>query len=655
MAKALSLSLSQSLTRTKISFFLLFVSLCSLSYLFASYKNSKFFVQTPKISIRKGPPRLNLSNSQRPPSAPLDSEGRLDLSLPPSPVVNLQPLIEFCPANFTDYCPCQDPRRERLFHTGRYLHRERHCPGAGERVRCLIPRPKGYRTPFLWPKSKDYAWFANAPYKRLTESKKNQNWVRLVNNLFVFPGGGTSFPNGVKGYVDGIAKVVPLRTGEVRTVLDVGCGLLGCEVYVFIYGLCGYEPIVYKPITDICNLEIKSVASFGAYLTDFGILTMSLAPRDVHEAQVQFALERGLPAMLGVLSTYRLPYPARSFDMSHCSRCLVKWADYDGLFLIEIDRILRPGGYWVLSGPPINWRKLYRGWERQPKDLEQEQASIEDLARKLCWKKIIERGPFAVWQKPTNHVHCRMKSKVSHDQTFCADYDPDSAWYRNMESCITSLPEVKDIQMIAGGALKKWPERLNAAPPRIINGNIEGITVKIFNQDNQLWSQRVVHYSRALTLLAAGRYRNIMDMNAGLGGFAAALSKYAVWVMNVVPSDAKNKTLGAIYERGLIGTYMDWCEAFSTYPRTYDLIHADGILSMYMDKCDILDILLEMDRILRPEGAVIIRDHVDVIVKVKSIADRLRWHSWISQSENGALSMEKILFVDNSVSKTNAK
>ena len=48
-----------------------------------------------------------------------------------------------------------------------------------------------------------------------------------------------------------------------------------------------------------------------------------------------------------------------------------------------------------------------------------------------------------------------------------------------------------------------------------------------------------------------------MDMNAGLGGFAAALSKYAVWVMNVVPT-AKNNTLGIIYERGLIGTYMDW-------------------------------------------------------------------------------------------------
>jgi hypothetical protein len=49
-----------------------------------------------------------------------------------------------------------------------------------------------------------------------------------------------------------------------------------------------------------------------------------------------------------------------------------------------------------------------------------------------------------------------------------------------------------------------------------------------------------------------------MDMNAGLGGFAAALANDPVWVMNVVPSDAKQNTLGVIYERGLIGTYQDW-------------------------------------------------------------------------------------------------
>lgn len=127
-----------------------------------------------------------------------------------------------------------------------------------------------------------------------------------------------------------------------------------------------------------------------------------------------------------------------------------------------------------------------------------------------------------------------------------------------MEPCITPLPMVNEIKDVAGGALEKWPKRLNTAPPRIRSGFIEGITVKSFNEDNQLWKKRVSHYRIILESLFSGKFRNIMDMNAGLGGFAAALAKYPVWVMNAIPFDAKHNTLGILYERGLIGTYIDW-------------------------------------------------------------------------------------------------
>ncbi|OVA19195.1 putative S-adenosyl-L-methionine-dependent methyltransferase [Macleaya cordata] len=481
-------------------------------------------------------------------------------------------------------------------------------------VKCLVPTPAGYKTPFKWPESKKFAWFENVPSKKLIDYKKSQNWVQLEGNRLVFPGGGTSFKMGVKDYVSAINKVIPLKSGTIRTVLDVGCG----------------------------------VASFGAALMDYNILTMSVAPRDIHEAQVQFALERGLPAMLGILSIHRLPYPSRSFDMAHCARCLVPWTNYDGMYLMEIDRVLRPGGYWVLSGPPISGKISYKKWERQVQDLEEEQATLEDLAKKLCWKKIAERDAIAIWRKPTNHVHCIQNLKTWKYPLFCDATDPDAGWYKKMEPCITPLPKVKDIRGISGGALEKWPKRLNSEPPRVRSGINKLMTVRTFSEDNKLWNRRVSHYGSIIKSLSTGKYRNIMDMNAGLGGFAAALSKYPVWVMNVVPFDAKPNTLGVIYERGLIGTYMNWCEAFSTYPRTYDLIHADGIFSMYMDKCDILDILFEMHRILRPKGSVIIRDHVDVIVKVKGIAERMRWNCMIQHSENGPAHPEKVLFVDNS-------
>lgn len=76
-----------------------------------------------------------------------------------------------------------------------------------------------------------------------------------------------------------------------RVVLDVGCG----------------------------------VASFGGFLFDRDVLTMSLAPKDEHEAQVQFALERGIPAISAVMGTKRLPYAGRVFDVVHCARCRVPW------------------------------------------------------------------------------------------------------------------------------------------------------------------------------------------------------------------------------------------------------------------------------------------------------------------------------------------
>lgn len=57
------------------------------------------------------------------------------------------------------------------------------------------------------------------------------------------------------------------------------------------------------------------------------VLAMSFAPRDNHEAQVQFALERGVPAIIGVLGSIKLPFPSRAFDMAQCSRCLIPWGE----------------------------------------------------------------------------------------------------------------------------------------------------------------------------------------------------------------------------------------------------------------------------------------------------------------------------------------
>ncbi|KAK2375175.1 putative methyltransferase PMT2 [Trifolium repens] len=60
-------------------------------------------------------------------------------------------------------------------------------------------------------------------------------------------------------------------------------------------------------------------------------------------------------------------------------------------------------------------------------------------------------------------------------------------------------------------------------------------------------------------------------------------------------------------------------------------------------RCNIEDILLEMDRILRPEGAVIFRDEVDILIKVKKIVGGMRWDTKLVDHEDGPLVPEKIL------------
>lgn len=126
-----------------------------------------------------------------------------------------------------------------------------------------------------------------------------------------------------------------------------------------------------------------------------------------------------------------------------------------------------------------------------------------------------------------------------------------------MNTCITPFPKVTSKDEVAGGELKKFPARLFAVPPRIAKGSIEGVTTESYREDNKLWRKRLDVYKRINGLIGTTRYRNVMDMNAGLGGFAAALESRKSWVMNVVPTIAKN-TLGVIYERGLIGIYHNW-------------------------------------------------------------------------------------------------
>lgn len=130
-----------------------------------------------------------------------------------------------CALNFSEYTPCQERTRGRRFQRAMLVYRERHCPGKDELIRCLVPAPPNYKTPFKWPQSRDYAWYDNIPHKELSIEKAVQNWIQVEGDRFRFPGGGTGFPRGADTYIDEMNELIPLTDGSIRTAIDTGCGV----------------------------------------------------------------------------------------------------------------------------------------------------------------------------------------------------------------------------------------------------------------------------------------------------------------------------------------------------------------------------------------------------------------------------------------------
>nr|XP_017239566.1 PREDICTED: probable methyltransferase PMT24 [Daucus carota subsp. sativus] len=488
-----------------------------------------------------------------------------------------------------DFIPCLDNLQaiRRLRSTRHFEHKERHCPD--EPPTCLVPLPEKYQCSIQWPESREKIWYHNVPYTQLAEYKGHQNWVKVSGEYITFPGGGTQMMQGALPYIDTIQQSVPdIAWGKrSRVVLDVGCG----------------------------------VASFGGFLFDRDALTMSLAPNDEHEAQVQFALERGIPAFLGVMGSKRLPFPGKVFDVVHCARCRVPWHAEGGKLLLELNRLLRPGGYFVWSATPV--------YQKEPEDVQIWKA-MKKLLKAICWKVIsiykdkLNKVGVAVFQKTSSNECYEQRSEK--EPPLCKDSDdPNASWNVPLQACMHKIP--------AGEAERgskwpeQWPARMEKTPYWLLSSQV-GVYGKPapddFVADYEHW-KRVVSTSYATGMgINWSTVRNVMDMRAIYGGFAAALKEMNLWVMNVVNIDSPD-TLPIIYDRGLIGMYHDWCESFNTYPRTYDLIHADHLFSSIKKKCNFEALVVEVDRILRPKGKLIVRDKVEIIGELESMYKSMQW------------------------------
>ncbi|KAE8694019.1 putative methyltransferase PMT27 [Hibiscus syriacus] len=363
----------------------------------------------------------------------------------------------------------ENEKERRIGRTRHFEHRERHCPEEGPV--CLVPLP---------------IWYHNVPHTKLAEFKEHQNWVKVSGEFLTFPCGGTQLIHGSLHYIDFLQQAVPNIKWDKRSrvVLDVGCG----------------------------------VASFGGFLFDRDVLTMSFAPKDEHEAQVQFALERGIPAI------------------SSCDG--VPWHIENGMLLLEPNHVLRPGGCFVGSATPV-----YQKLPRNPDEIhllgtcDYQERQIEFHR---CCQSIRNLPQMNATANGRRIIHrCAMKMTVQ----MLSGMHP-------LRACMHRVP----VNLVERGARwpSNWPIRLQKAP-YWLNRSQMGIYGKPalldFAKDYEHWTRVVSKLYMSGLGISWSNVRNVMDMRAVYGGFAAALKDIKVWVMNVVNFDSPD-TLPIIYERG---------------------------------------------------------------------------------------------------------
>ncbi|KAF3786506.1 putative methyltransferase [Nymphaea thermarum] len=622
--------------------------------------------------------------------------------------------FELCNKELENYVPCYNVTANQLagFHDGEEF--DRHCEISGVGPHCLIRPSKDYKIPLRWPAGRDVIWSGNVKITKdqfLSSGSMTKRLMLLEENQIAFHSDDGTISDGVKDYSRQIAEMIGLTSDSefhmagIHTLLDIGCGF----------------------------------GSFGAHLFSVKLTTVCVAVYEVFGSQVQLALERGLPAIIGNFISRQLPYPSLSFDLVHCAQCGISWHEKDGMYLIEADRVLKPGGYFVLTLP------LTKSQGSTSRVKNQNMVTyIEEFVDKICWSLLSQQDETFVWQKTTD-AHCYAFRKQGDIPPLCKEESDVDSYYQPLASCISgtnserwipiqnrshvqpstnaiaihgkycfnclcyglvmykgesrvkavnsearpiyavvrdavvkiegwsgranfSVVQTDDFQIILGMeflcAAKMVPmphlrsvsimdERHPCMVPAVPTRKDKGIQQTEFDEDSKTWRSAVTDYWSLLTPLIFSDHpkrpgdedplppfnmiRNVMDMNARYGGFNHALLEEgkSVWVMNVVPVRTHN-TLPLIIDRGFAGILHDWCEPFPTYPRTYDMIHATDLLShhLHSEGCDLSALLLEMDRMLRPEGWVVFRDQIELIEKARIIATQIRWDARVIELQS---------------------
>ncbi|VVB03981.1 unnamed protein product [Arabis nemorensis] len=499
-----------------------------------------------------------------------------------------------CGKERESYVPCYNVTGNLLAGLQEGDELDRHCEFEREKERCVVRPPRDYKIPLRWPLGRDIIWSGNVKITKdqfLSSGTVTTRLMLLEENQITFHSEDGLVFDGVKDYARQIAEMIGLGSDTefaqagVRTVLDIGCGF----------------------------------GSFGAHLVSLKLMPICIAEYEASGSQVQLALERGLPAMIGNFFSKQLPYPALSFDMVHCAQCGITWDIKDAMLLLEVDRVLKPGGYFVLTSPTNKAQGNLPDTKKTSIS-----TRVDELSKKICWSLTAQQDETFLWQK-TAKSNC-YSSRSPASIPVCKDGD-SVPYYHPLVPCIS------------GTTSKRWIPIQNRSA-------VAGTTSALEIHGKNYWSLLTPlifsdHPKRPGDedpLPPFNMIRNVMDMNARFGNLNSALldERKSAWVMNVVPVNARN-TLPIILDRGFAGVLHDWCEPFPTYPRTYDMLHANELLThLSSERCSLMDLFLEMDRILRPEGWVVLSDKLGVIEMARALAARVRWEARVIDLQDGS-------------------
>lgn len=114
----------------------------------------------------------------------------------------------------------------------------------------------------------------------------------------------------------------------------------------------------------------------------------------------------------------------------------------DGILLKELNRILRPNGYFIYSAPPAY---------RKDKDFPEIWDKLVKLTSGMCWKLIAQKVQTAIWVKQENNSCLQHNAQEKLVNVCDSEDDLKPSWKTPLRNCVT----LSD----SSSSLKKLPPR----------------------------------------------------------------------------------------------------------------------------------------------------------------------------------------------------